>query len=107
MCVRYLSHVNEDEITEFVKIQLTLPGKLDPSDELSWQHHLYSTLGNKKSVAAADMKQEALELLVQRILAMGKVLYGLHSVSYKTWLYLLNDFNTYQSIKDQKINHPF
>ena len=75
-----MDHTPEEEITEFVKCQLTLPGKLDPADELSWQHHLYSTLGNKKSMSASEMKQEALDLLVQRIVAMGKVLYGLHSV---------------------------
>lgn len=74
--------MSEEEITEFVRTQLTLPGKLDPADELSWQHHLYSTLGNKKFVTAAEMKQEALDLLVQRIVAMGKVLYGLHSIDH-------------------------
>ena len=79
---RYLQHVLEEEITEFVKNQLTLPGKLDPADELSWQHHLYSTLGNKKFVTASEMKQEALDLLVQRIVAMGKVLFGLHSIDH-------------------------
>ena len=69
---RYLDHTPEEEITEFVKCQLTLPGKLDPADELSWQHHLYSTLGNKKSMSASEMKQEALDLLVHRIVAMGR-----------------------------------
>ena len=72
--------MEEEEITDFVKNQLTLPEKLDPSDELSWQHHLYSTLGNKKSLTVGEMKPEALNLLVTRITAMGKVLYGLHMV---------------------------
>ena len=67
-----MDHTPEEEITEFVKCQLTLPGKLDPADELSWQHHLYSTLGNKKSMSASEMKQEALDLLVHRIVAMGR-----------------------------------
>lgn len=73
----------DEEITEFVKNQLTLPLKLDPSDELSWQHHLYSTLGNKKSAIVSEMKPDALNLLIQRITAMGKVLFGLHMVILK------------------------
>ena len=79
---RYLQKVPEEEISEFVANQLTLPANLDPADELSWQHHLYSTLGNKTQVSAAELKKEALELLVQRIVAMGKVLYGLHIIDH-------------------------
>jgi hypothetical protein len=44
------------------------------------QHHLYSTLGNKKPSQVSDMKKEALDLLIQRIVALGKVLFGLHMV---------------------------
>jgi ryanodine receptor 2 len=84
---KFLSHMEEEEITEFCKNQITLPNKYDPSDELCWQHHLYSTLGSKQCVSADQMKPEELELLVNRIVAMGKVLYGLHVVSLKT-----NDF---------------
>ena len=78
---RFLSKMEEEEILEFCKNQLTLPNKYDPSDELCWQHHLYSTLGNKQCVSADEMKAEELELLINRIVAMGKVLYGLHIVS--------------------------
>jgi ryanodine receptor 2 len=83
---KFLSNVEEEEITEFCKNQITLPNKYDPSDELCWQHHLYSTLGSKQCVSADQMKPEELELLVSRIVAMGKVLYGLHVVSYSTIL---------------------
>ena len=38
-------------------------------------------IGNKQCVSADQMKTEELELLVNRIVAMGKVLYGLHVVS--------------------------
>lgn len=78
---KFLSQTDEEEITEFCKNQITLPNKFDPSDELCWQHHLYSTLGNKQCVSADKMKVEELDLLVNRIVAMGKVLYGLHVVS--------------------------
>ena len=82
----------EQEIVEFAKTQLTLPDKIDPSDAMSWQHHLYSKLGTKKTTAenendlnnkaAANLtKQQLLEDLVGRIVAMAKVLYGLHMVS--------------------------
>ena len=83
---KFLSQVDEEEITEFCKNQLTLPDKYDPSDALLWQHHLYSTLGNKQCVSAGDMKPEEFDLLVNRIVAMGKVLFGLHVVS---WIYSL------------------
>jgi ryanodine receptor 2 len=43
----------DEDITEFVKNQLILPVRIDPADELSWQHHLYSTLGNKKPSQAS------------------------------------------------------
>jgi len=67
---------------EFCKNQITLPNKYDPSDALCWQHHLYSTLGSKQVVLAEDMKPEELELLVNRIVSMGKVLFGLHIIDH-------------------------
>jgi ryanodine receptor 2 len=79
----------ENEIIEFAKIQLTLPDKIDPSDAMSWQHHLYSKLGNKKQIAENDLsqkpptnltKQQILDELIDRIVAMSKVLFGLHMV---------------------------
>ncbi len=73
--------MSEEQTSEFVRNQLTLEKELDPSDALSWQHHLYSTLGSKKTVPASEMKPEALDLLIRRIVAMGKVLFGLHMVS--------------------------
>ena len=63
---RFLQTIQDELIVDFVKNQLTLPEKLDPADELCWQHHLYSTLGNKKSVPPSEMKKEALELLINR-----------------------------------------
>merc|ERR1719249_2532 len=79
---KFLSQCEEEDILEFCKNQITLPNKYDPSDELCWQHHLYSTLGSKQSVSADEMKPEDLELLVQRIVSMGKVLYGLHVIDH-------------------------
>ena len=68
----------EYDIHEFAKTQLTLPDKIDPADEMSWQHYLYSKLGQKKEGEAAVTKVDE---LVDRIVAMAKVLYGLHMVS--------------------------
>merc|ERR1712106_281015 len=79
---KFLSEVEEEEILEFCKNQITLPNKYDPSDALCWQHHLYSTLGSKQVVPAEQMKPEDLELLVNRIVSMGKVLYGLHIIDH-------------------------
>lgn len=68
----------ECDIHEFAKTQLTLPDKIDPADEMSWQHYLYSQLGQKKEGEAVVTKVDE---LVDRIVAMAKVLYGLHMVS--------------------------
>merc|ERR1719300_830861 len=79
---KFLCQTDEEEITEFCKSQLPLPNKYDPSDELCWQHHLYSTLGSKQCVSADSMKPEELETYVARIVSMGKVLYGLHIIDH-------------------------
>lgn len=81
----------EYEVIEFARTQLTLPDKLDPADEMSWQHYLYSKLGKKdivseevpeKAVSGTEKnKEKVIEETVERIVAMAKVLYGLHMVS--------------------------
>ncbi len=86
-----LQKVAEHEIVDFAKTQLTLPDKIDPSDAMSWQHHLYSKLGSKKpsptivgtavSTKANANQQAILDELVERIVAMAKVLFGLHMVN--------------------------
>ncbi|CAG7835911.1 unnamed protein product [Allacma fusca] len=89
---RYLKKLPEQEIIEFAKTQLTLPDKIDPSDSMSWQHHLYSKLGSKKPTADENdpnnkttanlTKQQILDELVGRITAMAKVLFGLHMIDH-------------------------
>lgn len=77
---------------EFARTQLTLPDKLDPADEMSWQHYLYSKLGKRDAVSEEAVlektvsgneknKEKIIEETVERIVAMAKVLYGLHMVS--------------------------
>lgn len=75
--------MQEYNIHEFVKTQLTLPDKIDPADEMSWQHYLYSKLGNKKD--CFEIKPQQIEEAVDRIMAMAKVLYGLHMVIYNNF----------------------
>lgn len=77
---RFLKKMAEHEITEFAKTQLTLPDKIDPADEMSWQHYLYSQLGQKKDVME-PVKAQQIDDVVARITDMAKVLYGLHMVS--------------------------
>lgn len=89
---RFLKKVVEREIVDFAKTQLTLPDKIDPSDAMSWQHYLYSKLGSKKPspaiTGATDSSkknanhQAILDELVERIVAMAKVLYGLHMIDH-------------------------
>ncbi|XP_030749975.1 ryanodine receptor isoform X1 [Sitophilus oryzae] len=81
---RFLKKMPEYEIIDFAKIQLTLPDKIDPADEMSWQHYLYSKLG-KKSVTVNTVDSNGknqLEETVDRIVAMSKVLYGLHMIDH-------------------------
>lgn len=93
---RYLKKIAEHEVVEFARIQLTLPDKFNPADEMSWQHYLYSKLGGKKDErliddtiekSASEKKDEGkkIEETVERIIAMAKVLYGLHMVSCGCW----------------------
>lgn len=83
----------EYEVIEFARTQLTLPDKLDPADEMSWQHYLYSKLGKKEQIVQdtlekSDKKPEnKIEDTVERIVAMAKVLYGLHMVSVRITQY--------------------
>jgi len=86
---RFLKRMPESDISEFAKTQLTLPDKIDPADEMSWQHYLYSKLGQKKD-AMEPVKAQQLEDVVARITDMAKVLYGLHMVSYELTLYSYN-----------------
>lgn len=84
----------ETDVIEFARTQLTLPDKLDPADEMSWQHYLYSKLGKKESesedtseklptpaTAIEKTKEKIIEETADRIVAMAKVLFGLHMVS--------------------------
>lgn len=75
---------SESEILEFAKSQLTLPDKYDPSDAMNWQHTLYSRLGGGRVPREDDEDKKLVPTVddtVERIVAMAKVLYGLHIVS--------------------------
>ncbi|XP_063236802.1 ryanodine receptor isoform X2 [Bacillus rossius redtenbacheri] len=73
---KFLKKLPEYDIIEFAKTQLTLPDKIDPADEMSWQHYLYSKLGQKKD--GEEVKPAKIDEVVERIVAMSKVLFGLH-----------------------------
>ncbi|KAK4873043.1 hypothetical protein RN001_015072 [Aquatica leii] len=82
---RFLKKLPEQEIFDFAKIQLTLPDKIDLADEMSWQHYLYSQLGSKKSAVIGNTDgngKSQLEETVERIVAMSKVLFGLHMIDH-------------------------
>jgi ryanodine receptor 2 len=89
---KYLKKIPEYDVIEFARTQLTLPDKLDPADEMSWQHYLYSKLGKKeeniidetaeKSSSEKKGEEKKIEDTVERIVAMAKVLFGLHMVSF-------------------------
>ncbi|XP_023248075.1 ryanodine receptor [Copidosoma floridanum] len=78
---RFLKKMPEQEIVEFAKTQLTLPDKIDPADEMSWQHYLYSKLGQQKDIVEL-VKAPQVDDVVARITDMAKVLYGLHMIDH-------------------------
>lgn len=91
---RLSQKILETDVIEFARTQLTLPDKLDPADEMSWQHYLYSKLGKTEpefieatekqpatTTAVEKTKEKIIEETVERIVAMAKVLFGLHMVS--------------------------
>ena len=93
MLIFFFQKMPESDVIEFARTQLTLPDKLDPADEMSWQHYLYSKLGKKeispeeivekpaeKSTEKVKSKEVIIQETVERIVAMAKVLYGLHMV---------------------------
>ncbi|XP_026324427.1 ryanodine receptor [Hyposmocoma kahamanoa] len=82
---RFLKKMSEQDVADFAKTQLTLPDKIDPADEMSWQHYLYSKLGQKKTTTAvetAENKAKIIDDTVERIVAMSKVLFGLHMIDH-------------------------
>lgn len=98
---KLLKKENETDIFEYIKIQLNLPDKIDPSDIMNWQHYLYSKLGsNTTNINTSDNKQLMImnnksiknlkpedkeklqEKLVTRIIDMAKVLFGLHIIDH-------------------------
>ena len=107
-----LKKENETDIFEYIKIQLNLPDKIDPSDIMSWQHYLYSKLGSNlnnnqsgdKQLILVDnksnknLKQEdkekLQEKLVMRIIDMSKVLFGLHVIDHPSQ----KEKNVYRSV---------
>lgn len=71
---------------------------------MSWQHYLYSKLGksersmeevSEKSTSDKKTEDKKIEDTVERIVAMAKVLYGLHMVS-KNIFQLFIFFITFQ-----------
>uniref|UniRef100_A0A4D5R9V0 Ryanodine receptor 44F n=1 Tax=Scolopendra viridis TaxID=118503 RepID=A0A4D5R9V0_SCOVI len=76
---KFLKREADAIASEYVKNQLLLPEKIDLSDAMSWQHQLYSTLGNKNMGTPVG---SSVDQLVERIIAMAKVLFGLHMIDH-------------------------
>lgn len=109
-----LQKLPEYEVIEFARTQLTLPDKLDPADEMSWQHYLYSKLGKRDTVSEDVVpektvsgneknKEKIIEETVERIVAMAKVLYGLHMVS----IWMRTEFVVYSKQNGHHLVMPF
>ncbi|KAL3202677.1 hypothetical protein MRX96_012072 [Rhipicephalus microplus] len=82
---KFLNKCQDSDIFDYVKLQLTLPDKIDPTDAMSWQHYLYSKLGSQRSTPVepnAVVPVVSQDRLVERIIDMAKVLYGLHVIDH-------------------------
>ncbi|XP_069170443.1 ryanodine receptor [Procambarus clarkii] len=82
---KFLAKISEVEIRDFSKTQLTLPDNFDPSDAMNWQHTLYSRLGGGRVPREDDDDKKLVPTVddtVDRIVAMAKVLYGLHIIDH-------------------------
>ncbi|XP_069958037.1 ryanodine receptor isoform X5 [Cherax quadricarinatus] len=82
---KFLAKVSELEIRDFAKTQLTLPDNFDPSDAMNWQHTLYSRLGGGRQPREDEDDKKLVPTVddtVYRIVAMAKVLYGLHIIDH-------------------------
>ena len=82
---RMLRNESNEATEDFVKAELTLPDQPDLDDKRAWQRYLYIKIGKKKLVTGDDYLMDGLEesssAVVEKILAMSKVLHGLHLVS--------------------------
>ncbi|XP_077528941.1 ryanodine receptor isoform X3 [Haemaphysalis longicornis] len=82
---KFLNKDQDSDIFDYVKLQLTLPDKIDPSDAMSWQHYLYSKLGSQRTTPVgpnAIVPVVSQDRLVERIIDMAKVLFGLHVIDH-------------------------
>ena len=59
---RFLKKETQGRIEEIVRLQLTQPYQVDPSDEFCWQHYLYSKLGAQPASPASSSKEPQLDL---------------------------------------------
>lgn len=86
---------------------------------MSWQHYLYSKLGKKevseeiieKPTAGAAEKIKTKEQIIQetaeRIVAMAKVLYGLHMVSLSFYIIYNENFDPCHFTNHRSIMRSF
>lgn len=106
---RFLKKDPSSKIEDLVRVQLTQPNKLDPSDEFCWQHFLYSRLGAQPGPMTGTNPDEMIAALpqsqisglqdqslgfegsrmilvdnriVNRIVDMARVFYGLHIIDH-------------------------
>lgn len=79
---RMLGNEPREIIEEFVGGELLLPDQPAATDSKAWQRYLYIKIGKKKPAILDDtLEEEKSSAVIERILAMSKVLYGLHLVS--------------------------
>lgn len=98
----------ENEILDFVRTQLTLPDKYDPADAMNWQHTLYSRLGGGRTPREDEEDKKLVPTVddtVERIVAMAKVLYGLHIVSLLIFRSWPSQYHTLKLLSFQHVIH--
>jgi len=74
---RLIEKESEGDIEDWLKISFQTEEKTDDDEAMLWQKSLYKKIGSKKDASKTD-----LDCIVERVLAMSKVLHGLHLVEH-------------------------
>ncbi|KAK2153790.1 hypothetical protein LSH36_286g03064 [Paralvinella palmiformis] len=70
---------SEADIEDFVTATFQIEDKTEDDEALQWQKALYKKIGSKKG---DQNQQNSLDYAIERVMAMSKVLFGLHLVDH-------------------------
>uniref|UniRef100_A0A0N5AR96 Ryanodine receptor n=1 Tax=Syphacia muris TaxID=451379 RepID=A0A0N5AR96_9BILA len=93
---KFLGKESEDKIREFVRSQLDIPVKTDPTDKNAWQLSLYRKIGKSQMRGTEEMTQDG---VIEKIFSMGQVTAILHVVRLYTCILFQDRSSTVWFVK--------